>query len=455
MPLSTWGGLAQGINEGLRNVALIKGIQDDTAKQEREKTTFNQSQAEYKRLNEPIIPVADLINKIPDLGEEGLEYAHDFVKAQGVDPAGRISLKQKNELLEALAKDPEAQRAVIGFRRKNLMAKDKALKEELEATTLQGYAPDADVQDTLARKQTEAADVARRLEELNLADPVYQSKINASFKEREVKAKEKAAEKVERPVLPGSGAALDAAAIQEKDPVKKAAYEQAAKRAYAEEIKQRSVSKEKGNYAPSDTEKKFNFWKSLYPGLSNAEIEKKVSKEDIPSEARYVIDVTKEAVKNGTPQSEIAQVETDARAQYRRLTQGVTQAPANANTGKPPGQPQDNPAASRLKALGYAQDVKGNWVTPKKVAPRSTVIATPSRNLSLTEIANQKRQEKNQGKSAAGINTGSVLNKALTGADPYQIIRGLDAELKAGMISKVDYDRRRKEALADFVAQNK
>ncbi|MCE5336837.1 MAG: hypothetical protein LLG06_19845 [Desulfobacteraceae bacterium] len=119
-------------------------------------------------------------------------------------------------------------------------------------------------------------------------------------------------------------------------------------------------------FAPSDTEKKFNFWKSLYPNLSKEEIEKKVVKEDIPSETRYVLDAVREARRNGL--EDVKAAEEDARTLYKKLT-GTTEA------GPTPGTAGKTPVRDLTKATGQSPVARA--AAPAKAQPAAAPTAAP------------------------------------------------------------------------------
>ena len=142
-----------------------------------------------------------------------------------------------------------------------------------------------------------------------------------------------------------------AAEIKKENPELAAEFLKAAR----ESEKAAEKSAKTREFAPSDTEKKFNFWKSLYPDLSDVEIEKKVRKEDIPSESRYVLDFVKEAIKND---EDPIKAETQARDLYRRLT-GAGKAEPDSETKKGAGVTAREAEVAQRR--GFVQGPDGKW----------------------------------------------------------------------------------------------
>lgn len=351
-------GYAAGISQGLRNAATFQNIKTGMASQERagreeERNLVLQKRAdeEYADLNKEID-----FNKWTGLlgaGPEAQKFVAGFATARGVEPDKNGMVKKKHLLpvVKELNADPVAQHKLFQFKDATLAKNIDNLKQEIqgqqEGGGLAAIAP-------LAVKLKTAEDERKQL--IYLSEPLYKQhkeQIDAANRKEDVALKEKelgirkiTAEKSH--AISNLPAMRDKLAAMPEGPEKES-YRIQIKEEQEFQLKEREKAvRTSREYAPSDTEKKFNFWKSLYPNLSDAEIEKKVIKEDIPSETRYVLDSVKEAQKQGydTPE-EIKVAETEARALYRRLTEGAE---------KPAGQPGIRPVPTKgaaAKRLTY------------------------------------------------------------------------------------------------------
>lgn len=324
----TFGSFAQGVGEGLRNLATIRQIQASQEAGERaeieqgQKTTvFQQQQEEYKRKNERIYDPSTVVDAIPNLDDEGKKYILDKVAPTlGVRPGQKLSLTEVESITEKAQKDPNVMSALRAHQRRGLTAQIAQMEQEIQGLAATD-SPDGGLTATANIKARQAAINEKKAElvRINHEDPAW-------VRQQELDIKRTKAEKA---TTPNSVAGLRARYAETKNP----AYLEQAEALEAEERKLAGIRGRSGEWSPSDTEKKFNFWKRLYPNLSNEEIEKKVVRENIPSEEKYVLDSLTASRKEGASDKELGEVEKAARTTYRRIV--GKESPSPGNPGKP------------------------------------------------------------------------------------------------------------------------
>ena len=366
MPLSTWGGLAQGISQGLENVMKIRNIQksqEDEARalrgetrrktlDERATEEFGQRKTLWEQQNKPTVDPMGLVNSVPDLDEAQKGKVATFVKGRtGLDLTKPISMAQAEKVHKDVLSDEDFVTQVKDWQRTNKVAKLSAAKERLAAIeagedpTVTELPPLAQ-RGTYQQQKTAVTELEKDLEVHNARDKAYLAAENLKIKQADEKRKEtestykgaeearKVAKDAREAEKPLADKLEEIIVLRDKYPKDSPEWKQYNTSARTIMEHQKELKKHEGaagrQFAPSDTEKKFNFWKALYPNLSNAEIEKKVVKEDIPSETRYVLDAVKESRKEGGTPAELVVAEASARELYRKLTGG---APAEAPSG--------------------------------------------------------------------------------------------------------------------------
>ncbi|MFH2075556.1 MAG: hypothetical protein ABIJ57_09455 [Pseudomonadota bacterium] len=436
--LDTWAGLAQGLESGLGNYMKIRQIQNqeerDRQAVERDRLAeqrwqkgeeralraediqrpLNQitldraarEKTEYDRLHTPSIdPIKYVLARNPGAEEGDIKSILSLVPGGGSRPISPAEAKEVDPLLSTPALTKGILQSRIGRGRERVSLGETSLDEanrlsmgEEEGFGLGGYA-----QSVMAKRAALDSE-KQRLADLQLEDPrevvriarehAAKTELRATAKEgRDIETHAAAQKKARRDDMYAAGTIdkpekAEAMAAEATDSVEKAKWLKLARTLHdrAKEIKT-AVARAERTFAPSDTEKKFNFWKSLYPHLSSDEIQKKVIKEDIPSEARYVLDYVKEIIKGGGSPGEVKAAEIEARALYRKIT---------GDAGKPPTigmSPPAPPVSGPLNRNRYVRDPQGNvWeVEPdgrKRIvthAPGSMVPKVPGASLAPRE----------------------------------------------------------------------
>ena len=74
MPLSTWGGFARGLSEGLRGVATIRGIKASQAREERDLESEERAKRAEKTRRKAILRMTVFIMASPTLSPRPVSF---------------------------------------------------------------------------------------------------------------------------------------------------------------------------------------------------------------------------------------------------------------------------------------------------------------------------------------------------------------------------------------------
>ena len=164
MPLSSLGGFAQGMNEGLRNLAALQqmkntGINQDRADRAEARAVElrGREDAEYGRQTKEI-PIEEFASRI-----DGGHLAIPVAERLGLVNDGKIRVKDLPVFEKALNEDKETQYKMLTFQ-KEKMGKDI---EGIEASAFDQNAPNPELVRTLREKKNQ-------LRRLNFADRKFQ-----------------------------------------------------------------------------------------------------------------------------------------------------------------------------------------------------------------------------------------------------------------------------------------
>lgn len=160
-----WGGVAQGVTQGIANAASILGTERAQEDQAMKRDLAAKTAAEYEYMNKPVTTVGAMINAVPDMDDEGRKKLGALAASYGYGPDDPISRKHMSDISRLVNTNPI-------FADVTAAEKRRFLQGQLAA------APDD------ATKQA----ITNKLNLLNKASKEME------LKEREVKSKEKTAE---------------------------------------------------------------------------------------------------------------------------------------------------------------------------------------------------------------------------------------------------------------------
>ena len=223
MALSDWAGALKGLESGFNNYLKIMQIQrqderdrlaEQRARQAEERalrmetrqegmdqrslTEWQQKQADYAKMNDPIIDASSVIAKYPHLSDEGRTVLSKAAATVGVDfsPEKKYSINDINRFYERLSKDPDLKYALYDDQRKTLQNNINALKSEIAAgQTEAGQQGGLSQYAQFDEKQRALKEMEGYLEGINARDDRY---VKAQELKRGEKAEGRAEEKAAR-----------------------------------------------------------------------------------------------------------------------------------------------------------------------------------------------------------------------------------------------------------------
>ena len=336
--MSGLSGWAQGLEKGLESLVRFQGIKEQRDRADRTEARQSVIQGRedtaYAEANE----TAPFKTGMPG-GQPVQDYLVGFGSNFGfIDKDGNIKRKDRMAFQKAFNDDVHAQHDILQIQSRELTREIGELQKSLG-----GRGPSDDltgVTENINRQLQEKIEKKTNLDNTNKA---FLEALKQKNKEREFglseekavrdakkaegeEARAKSKEEREAKAAPfqhlpkDSGEALAIATRTKKPEDYKMYQTMKADELEKEAAKQRTHAAASREFAPTNLQKDFGFYRRLYPDETNEETLARVQKQDIPTEKKFIIDMVKEAKKNG---DDIVIAENEARTLYRKLTGGV------------------------------------------------------------------------------------------------------------------------------------